>query len=94
MPKVPSEDKLLPREIEILQLLRRYTLKETADKLHISVKTIYKHLENARNRNNLPGQIAVFIMAIEEGYIEPVTPFRRCVGFDPKKNSKIFINLY
>jgi DNA-binding CsgD family transcriptional regulator len=76
MPKTKSKDHLLPREIEILDLMSRsYSPEMVADKLFISVFTVYKHLQNAYDRNGVTEVAALIIIAIEEGHIR-VTVFK------------------
>jgi DNA-binding CsgD family transcriptional regulator len=68
MPKQPSKDKILPSELRILKLLweDKY-IKEIANKLCISVKTLYTELRNARKRNKLKTTSALLRFAVENG---------------------------
>lgn len=76
MPKTKSINYLLPREIEIVALMsRNHSPQMVADKLFISVFTVYTHLQNAYDRNGVTEVATLLIIAIEEGYIR-VTVFK------------------
>ncbi len=47
---------LTPSEIRVLELIeKRYSAPEIAEKLNLSVHTIYKHKENIRKKLDLTG---------------------------------------
>jgi two-component system response regulator NreC len=71
----PQEAKLIPedltsREVEILRLIARgYTNGQTAEKLHISVRTVEYHRGNLTAKLNLKSRSELMRYADEKGLI-------------------------
>lgn len=63
--------RLTDREREVVQLLAEgHLFKTVAHVLGISEKTVERHLENARDRNNAKTTTQVCVMAVKEGLIK------------------------
>ncbi|MFT5471426.1 MAG: DNA-binding NarL/FixJ family response regulator [Verrucomicrobiales bacterium] len=63
--------KLTSREAEVLQLIAEgYANKQTADVLHISIKTVEKHRQSLMNKLNIHDTAGLTRHAIAEGIIE------------------------
>ena len=59
---------LSPREREVLQLLAEgHSARETATRLHLSVKTVHSHREHIRDKLDLHSQAELTKYAIREG---------------------------
>lgn len=73
MGNLPSQDtpKLTPREMEVLQLVAEGKAnKESADVLHISVKTVEKHRQKVMEKLNIHDTASLTRYAISAGIIE------------------------
>jgi DNA-binding NarL/FixJ family response regulator len=62
---------LTSREAEVLQLVAEgYANKQTADTLHISIKTVEKHRQSLMNKLNIHDTAGLTRYAIAAGIIE------------------------
>jgi DNA-binding CsgD family transcriptional regulator len=63
-------DQLSPREIEVVRLLvAGHSVREIADALFLSPKTIDRHVDSARRKLNAPSRVALAATAVEKGII-------------------------
>jgi DNA-binding NarL/FixJ family response regulator len=64
-------DELSPRELEVVRLLVAGSpVREIAETLFLSPKTVNCHLESARRKLNVPSRIALAVAAAETGIVE------------------------
>ncbi len=67
-----NETGLSEREIEIIKLItEKYTNQEIADKLFISIHTVYTHRKNIMKKLNLRSPIELILYALDKGIIPP-----------------------
>ncbi len=70
--KLPSEDDLSAREIEVLiQVTKGLINKEIADKLNISLTTVISHRKNITEKLGIRSVSGLTIYAVMNGYISP-----------------------
>lgn len=72
MEKLPSDDELSAREIEVLILVTKGLInKEIADKLNISLTTVISHRKNITEKLGIKSVSGLTIYAVMNGYISP-----------------------
>ena len=70
--KLPSDDELSAREIEVLILVTKGLInKEIADKLNISLTTVISHRKNITEKLGIKSVSGLTIYAVMNGYISP-----------------------
>ena len=71
----PAEDikeNLTEREIEIIKLItEKYSNQEIAEKLFISIHTVYTHRKNIMKKLHLKSPVELILYAIDSGIIQP-----------------------
>ena len=66
------KDNLTEREIEIIKLItEKYTNPEIAEKLFISIHTVYTHRKNIMRKLQLKSPVELILYAIDSGIIQP-----------------------
>ncbi len=66
------KDNLTEREIEIIKLItEKYSNQEIAEKLFISIHTVYTHRKNIMKKLQLKSPIELILYAIDSGIIQP-----------------------
>ncbi len=72
MEKLPSDNELSAREIEVLILVTKGLInKEIADKLNISLTTVISHRKNITEKLGIKSVSGLTIYAVMNGYISP-----------------------
>ncbi|MEJ2613881.1 MAG: response regulator transcription factor [Ignavibacteriaceae bacterium] len=67
-----AKDNLTEREIEIIKLITdKYTNPEIAEKLFISIHTVYTHRKNIMRKLRLKSPVELILYAIDSGIIQP-----------------------
>ena len=67
----PTPDPLTEREVEVLKLLARgLSNPEIAERLVISVTTVYSHVSNILSKLHLASRTQAALYALREGYVE------------------------
>ena len=67
-----QKDNLTEREIEIIKLIaEKYTNQEIAEKLFISIHTVYTHRKNIMKKLQLKSPVELILYAIDSGIIPP-----------------------
>ena len=70
--KLPSDEDLSAREIEVLILITKGLInKEIADKLNISLTTVISHRKNITEKLGIKSVSGLTIYAVMNGYISP-----------------------
>ena len=70
--EINLESDLTDREVEIVKLIaERYSNQEIAEKLFISIHTVYTHRKNIMKKLNLRSPIELILYAIDKGIIPP-----------------------
>jgi DNA-binding NarL/FixJ family response regulator len=65
------KDNLTEREIEIIKLIaEKYTNQEIADKLFISIHTVYTHRKNIMKKLQIKSPVELILYAIDSGIIQ------------------------
>jgi two-component system, NarL family, invasion response regulator UvrY len=66
------KENLTEREIEIIKLItEKYTNPEIAEKLFISIHTVYTHRKNIMKKLQLKSPVELILYAIDSGIIQP-----------------------
>jgi NarL family two-component system response regulator LiaR len=66
--RIPTEDPLTPREIEILRMVSRgLTNNEIADKLVVSERTVRTHISNILGKLHLANRTQAALYALRKG---------------------------
>ncbi len=66
------KDNLTEREIEIIKLITdKYSNQEIAEKLFISIHTVYTHRKNIMKKLQLKSPVELILYAIDSGIIQP-----------------------
>jgi two-component system, NarL family, nitrate/nitrite response regulator NarL len=74
-PEETSEEKLSPRELEVLQLLTEgRTNKEIGNKLSIAENTVKNHLKNILGKLHLENRVQAATFALEKGIVAKKNP--------------------
>lgn len=69
---VNKENGLTEREIEIIKLIAdKHTNQEIAEKLFISIHTVYTHRKNIMKKLQLKSPVELILYAIDSGLIQP-----------------------
>ena len=67
-----KDGRLTEREIEIIKLITdKYSNQEIADKLFISINTVYTHRKNIMKKLQLKSPVELILYAIDSGIIQP-----------------------
>ncbi len=67
-----AENDLTDREVEIIKLIaERYSNQEIAEKLFISIHTVYTHRKNIMKKLQLKSPVELILYAIDKGIIPP-----------------------
>ena len=70
-----SIERLTSREREVVNLIARgYSYRETANRLHISVKTLESHMANIFEKLSVASRHELAALAFEEGYVDTSGP--------------------
>jgi len=70
MEKLPSDDELSAREIEVLILVTKGLInKEIADKLFISIHTVISHRKNIVQKTKIKSQAGLTVYAITNNIV-------------------------
>lgn len=70
--EISIENDLTDREVEIIKLIaERYSNREIAEKLFISIHTVYTHRKNIMKKLNLRSPVELILYAIDKGIILP-----------------------
>ncbi|MCL5028514.1 MAG: response regulator transcription factor [Bacteroidetes bacterium] len=70
--EINLESDLTDREVEIIRLIaERYSNREIAEKLFISIHTVYTHRKNIMKKLNLKSPVELILYAIDKGIIPP-----------------------